>query len=274
MVVNQKTKKQKGEQNMNEITTQYTKALSAVETGIDSQIATAHRYPRDAGKAVESVKAMALLNEDVAASCYYRLERKGREGKANIIEGPSIRLAELFATSWGNLRIATRIVEVGEKSVIVEAMAHDLESNLASMVTKSRSITGKFGRYSQDMIEVTTAAAMSIARREAIFQVVPRVFAEAIFEECKKFSVGAAKLQESIQRAVGAFAKHGVKVEHLETKLEKKIGEVDTEDLVRLRGLLTAIKEGHTSVEVEFFGKAEKENAADAINAALDAEAE
>ncbi len=239
------------------------RGLSAVEAGIDSQVATAHRYPRDPQKAVANVRAMATMDEDVAASCFYRIERRSKDGKVNAIEGPSIRLAELFATSWGNLRVATRIVEVGEKSVIVEAMAHDLESNLASMATKSRSIVGKYGRFTQDMIEVTTAAAMSIARREAIFQVVPRVFAEKIFEECKKVSVGATKISESVQKAVNAFAKHGVKVEHLEAKLEKQIADIDTDDLVRLRGLLTAIKEGHTSVEVEFFGKGEKENAAE-----------
>lgn len=240
----------------NEITIA-TKSVTSIDAGIDSQISTAHRYPRNPTRAVANVQAMATLDEEVAASCYYRLERKSKDGKVNVIEGPSIRLAELFATSWGNLRVATRIVEVGDKSVIVEAMAHDLESNLASLVTKSRSISGKFGRYSQDMVEVTTAAAMSIARREAIFQVVPRVFAEKIFEECKKVSVGAAKLEESKQKAIAAFAKHGVKQEHIESKLGKKIEEVDADDLIRLRGFLTAIKEGHSTVEVEFFGKSE-----------------
>ncbi len=252
----------------NEIATM-TQGLSTIDAGIDSQISTAHRFPRDAKRAVENVRAMATMDEDVAASCFYRLERKAKDGTINAIEGPSIRLAELFATSWGNLRVATRIIEVGEKSVIVEAMAHDLESNLAVMVTKSRSISGKFGRFSQDMIEVTTQAAMSIARREAIFQVVPRVFAEKIFEECKQVSVGAVKLSEGIQKAFAVFAKHGVKKEDVLRKLGKAQDGIDTDDLVRLRGLLTAIKEGHTTVEVEFFGKEEKQSAASAINEVL-----
>lgn len=228
--------------------------IAISDAGISQQIATAHAYPRDVAKTIEGVRALALSSEDVAGSCFYRLERKGKDGKTTAIEGPSIRLAEIAAMSWRNLRIATQIVSQGEKSVTVQALAHDLETNVAVVSTSTRSIVSRDGRrFSQDMIEVTTRAALSIARREAIFQIVPRCFINDIFEEAKKFSVGGHKtIAEKRDLMFLTFAKMGVKEQEILALLKKGFDAVDEEDLIRLRGMFTAIKDGDTTIDEVF----------------------
>ena len=105
-----------------------TEALQAVTSAeIDKQIATAKMYPRDVMAAVNEMQQLALFDEETAESCFYHLERRAKDGSMTIIEGPSIRLAEIAAASWGNLRIATRIVGNDGRMVTVEAVAHDLQ---------------------------------------------------------------------------------------------------------------------------------------------------
>ena len=68
-----------------------TSALVAVQRGeIDAQISTAKMYPRDPREFIQDAIRWATEDEDTAASCMYRLEKGG-----SVIEGPSVRLAEI-----------------------------------------------------------------------------------------------------------------------------------------------------------------------------------
>lgn len=116
---------------------------SAVDRAeIDSQIATAHQYPRNVAAAKRAMEGTATLDADTAASCFYTLPRAGKA-----ITGPSIRMAEIALSTWGNLRASTKIVSVVATGptphVEVEAVVHDLETNVAYKVAKRRRITHK-----------------------------------------------------------------------------------------------------------------------------------
>src|SRR6185369_14649302 len=74
---------------------------------IDIQIATAKRYPRSITAFKRQCLEMATLDEETAGSMYYVLPRAGKK-----IEGPSVRLAEIAGSAWGNLRSKSYIVEV------------------------------------------------------------------------------------------------------------------------------------------------------------------
>ncbi|HEY8212774.1 MAG TPA: hypothetical protein VIG36_01375, partial [Methylocystis sp.] len=154
--------------------------LARVE--IDQQIATARAYPRSIDRAVKNIVALATLDEETAESCCYALVRKGKQrgpgGEENKpIEGPSIRLAEIALTQWGNARVNAHTVEVNrvEKFVRAEGTFHDLESNVAIKKSVRRRISTKSGGlFSDDMIGVTENAACAIAKRNAILAGVPR----------------------------------------------------------------------------------------------------
>lgn len=231
---------------------------------VDIQISTAHRYPRDVRKAESKVRQIALASDEAAAQCHYALPRKDKDGKTKTIIGPSIRLAEIVASSWGNMRVATRVMDIGEKDLTVMAIAHDLESNVAiTSEVKRRITTSKGYRYSDDMVVVTANAAGSIAFRNVVFRVVPQpiwkpVYEEAINRQRAGPPPAPGKPELSIEarwtKAVEAFKEFGVTGEKILFRLgHKTAAEVIPDDFVALRGFLTAIKE-ETSTAEEIFG--------------------
>jgi hypothetical protein len=64
---------------------------------LDIQINTAKAYPRSVKSFLEEAKMLATANQETAASCFYSLPRKDKNGKQVQITGPSIRLAEIAA---------------------------------------------------------------------------------------------------------------------------------------------------------------------------------
>jgi len=109
----------------------------------DIQIMTAKKYPRNIKKFRQDAMSMATQDAETAASCFYKLKR-GHGEDTKIIEGPSVRLAEIVANAWGNMRYGARIVNEGEKEVTAQGVAHDLEKNVASTIEVARRITKLF----------------------------------------------------------------------------------------------------------------------------------
>lgn len=226
-------------------------ALSAVDkAAIDVQISTAKAFPRSITAAKQEALALATLDEETAASMFFTLPRGGKK-----IEGPSVRLAEVMAYSWGNLRIDADIVAVDRATVTAVGTCFDLEKNVAVRVSVKRGILDKNGRrYNEDMIGTTSNAAIAIALRNAIFKVIPRAFVDGIYAEARKASLGeASTFTIKRQNALEWFAKAGVKNEEVFALLEVKgIDDMGADELITLRGLKTAIKDGETSIEQTF----------------------
>ena len=220
---------------------------------IDVQVATAHQYPRNLSQVLNNIETLATLDEDTAASCFYMLRRQGK-----LIEGPSVRMAEIIASSWGNIRVQARIISNDGKMITAQGVCHDLESNYAVSAEVKRRITGKDGRtFSDDMQVVTGNAACAIAMRNALFKVVPMALVKKVITKAKKVSLGeATSLEESRKKMLDYFQKIGVDQQHIFDYLSvSKIEEIDTDMVVELRGLATAIKEGTTTAQETFFPK-------------------
>lgn len=227
-------------------------ALAVVtKAEIDVQIATAKAYPRSIQKFIDEAKTMATLSQETAGKMYYRLKRRSKEG-TKTIEGPSIRLAEVAMAAWGNTLVMSRPIAVEETVVRCQGLAWDLEKNNRRVFEVTRRITNADGRrYSEDMIVVTQQAASQIAARNAIFGVVPRVYVDNLVKACKAVFLGDAKgIEEKRKVAIAEFAKIGAKVEDVLKLVGKRgVNDLDIEDLIDLRGLLTAIEEGHTTLK-------------------------
>jgi len=217
---------------------------------IDIQISTAHAYPRSLATFKTRAKSMATLDEETAAGCFYAVPRAGKT-----IEGPSIRLAEIIGSAWGNLRYGARIVEEGAEFVTAQGVCHDLETNVAATLEVRRRIVGKNGqRFSADMIGTTCNAACAIALRNAIFKVIPMVFTRDIYNAAKAVAIGDSKTLESRrQGAFEHFQKLGIESARvLQTIGKRAIEDVDLEDLTALTGLKTALRDGDTTLDLAF----------------------
>lgn len=233
-------------------------ALAALNRSeIDMQISTAKEYPRSLTKVHRDAMTLATLDEETAATMFYVLPRSGKK-----IEGPSIRLAEVIGSCWGNLRYASRVVSIdppkrrGEPQFITaQGMCHDLEKNVAIAWECKRRITNKNGeRFNDDMIQVTGNAAAAVALREAIFKVVPRALIKPIYEAAKQTAIGKAESMDvKRSKAIGHFAKMGVDEPRVLAALGVKgVEDIGVDELVILRGLATAIKDGETTVDDAF----------------------
>lgn len=227
---------------------------------VDIQISTAKQYPREVSRVLNQIKTYATMDMETAEDCFYAL-RRGKGSDAQVIEGISVRLAEIIAGAWGNLRVQTRIIGNDGKTITAQAVCHDLESNLAVSLEVKRRITDKNGRtYSEDMQVVTGNAASAIAYRNAVLKVVPKAVTKKVVNEIKQVALGQSiDLETRRQRLVQYFAQIGVMQSELLAYCEvKTIDQIDTEMVFELRGLANAIKEGTTTIKETF-----KSNTAD-----------
>ena len=231
---------------------------------VDMQISTAKQYPRDLPAVLNKIATYATMDKETAEDCFYVLRRQGQDGKTSTIEGLSVRMAEIIASAWGNIRIQTRIIGNDGRMITAQAVCHDLESNVAVSKEVHRRITNKNGKtYSDDMQIVTGNAAASIAFRNAVLAVIPKAVTKRIINEVKQVALGQAiDVETARQNCLANFAKAGVTEAMICRYLEiKTVAEIDKEKLFELRATWNAIKEGTTTVQ-ETFIDPEKEAAA------------
>jgi hypothetical protein len=236
-------------------------AVSLARAEVDQQIATARAMPRSIARAVQNITTLATLDEKSAEECIYALPRGGKP-----IKGPSIRLAEIIGSQWGNCRIGARVVHVDriEKYVEAEGVFHDLETNTATTARVRRRISTKAGKvFDDDMIVVTGNAACAIAKRNAILGSVPKAVWRKAYEAVERVIMGDVKtLAERRSRALAAFGAFGVTADQIFGALgvggEDDIG---LEHLSTLTAMRSALKNGEATVE-EMFIKPDQPGAA------------
>ncbi len=226
-----------------------------VRAEIDTQIATAKQYPRDLAKfgdkaetMVEEHMALAKKPED---GLNYALPRGGK-----IIQGPNARFAEIVAYCWGNLRVSRDLISEESKYVVCESICHDLETNNAERVRVRRRITNREGvRYDDDMITVTSNAGASIARRNAVLVVIPKVRWWPLYQRALKLAGGETKkeVSENVKKSLEYFAKLKVPESKIFVLLKvKKSSEITPEHVATLRGIASAIQSGETTAKAAF----------------------
>ncbi|MEM6988885.1 MAG: hypothetical protein AAF721_00265 [Myxococcota bacterium] len=218
--------------------------ISTADTLAQVEVARGHR--REVSRFTDDTLTIACLNESTAAACFYRLPRAGET-----IDGPSIRLAEIIATTYGNLRVSAHVAEIGKAEVIAVGTCLDLESNTAFQTECRRRITKRNGqRYGADMIEKTANAAVSIAMRNAIFRVVPRPLVDTMLEQIKQAATGKGTTEQKRARAFQTFRKDGVEeADVLRLVKARRAEDVGIDEIITLRGYYSAIREGEATVE-------------------------
>ena len=236
-------------------------AMGAIaRSEVECQLDAAHKYPRfTARRGIkhwnDEVLTLATLTKEVAEACIYTLPRKDKNGKPKPIVGQSIRLAEIIASTWGNMHVASRIVGVEDGCIVVQGGAWDLEKNLRVTAEVRRNIMTRSGqRFSEDMVTVTAMAASSIARRNAIFSVVPKAYRDPIFARIRAVATGtAADLEKRRGEVLEKLTKLGVKRANVCPAIGvASEADIGIDELAILIGLGTTIKDGGSTVEGAF----------------------
>ena len=237
-------------------------ALEAItKSEVMMQLDAAHKYPRSIARFVENATALCTMTKETAQSCIYALPRY-EDGKKKDIKGPSIRLAEMAASSWTNLRLGSRIIEVGEKDITAQGIAWDLETNNIISTEVKRGIwsPGRDGakgrRYSEDMVRVTQQAGISIALRNAIFRTIPRTLIDGLYASASETATGVAAntFEQDRDKLIGwYFHRKQIEPARLFARLGiANLGDFTPEHLELLIGWFNAMRDGETTIESIF----------------------
>lgn len=217
---------------------------------LDVQVTTAKQYPRSIQAFQADLEAWATFSQEVAEECFYAVPRAG-----GTLVGPSIRFAELVECAYTNLATEARVLEVGRRTVRVQATCRDMERNVAMRVEAERSILDKNGRrFSSDMIQTTTNAAISIALRNAIMRVVPKALWLPIWNQCRQVAVGKGRpFSETRDAAVDWLKKTGVTEDRILAKTGKvSIKDLDADDVLFFKSVSRQIRDGEVTPERAF----------------------
>lgn len=232
-------------------------ALEAISNAeINQSIATARRFPRQLTSVKLAMMSFATLDQETAESCFYTLPRGGKN-----IQGPSVRLAEIAISCYGNLRVASRVISTvttgDSPHVVIQAVAMDLEKNVSISIEKRRRIVGKRkagGVIDEDDINLASNAGSAIALRDAVFKVVPLALIKPVFDAARKVAIGDERtLNDRRAKCMETFAKMGIPKERVLHKLEKKsIEDIGLSELETLIGFYNALKEGEVRIDEAF----------------------
>ncbi len=220
-----------------------------VRAEIDMQISTAHAYPRSMDRVAKRVMSLVTLSKESAESCVYALPRGGKN-----IMGPSIRLAEMLYSQWGNCRGGTRITEVNRKERYVEAegVFHDLETNAMTTKRVRKNIVDRNGKlFNDDMINTTSNAVAAIAFRNAILSGIPRMIWGEAYEVALVTMRGDSKtLAQRHDDVMKGFAAFGLNAEQV-YKIAGVEGkrDLDIDKIITLGATFTALKNEEITVE-------------------------
>lgn len=218
---------------------------------VDSQVATAKQYPRDLRRAINNSIAMATMDVHTAQSCGYALPRGGKP-----ITGPSVHLAKLIVSNWGNIRAEAKVVQITDRQVISRGTCWDLENNVATAFEVRRSIIGKTGqRFSDDMITVTGNAANSIAYRNAVFAVIPKAVTDKVYQAAQHLITGDLsdedKLIQRRKKCIDYFRdEFGISEQEVIVLCGKQtVNQIKADEIALLLGITQSLQDGDTTVE-------------------------
>ena len=244
--------------------------MDAIEkANVDVQVSTAKQFPRNVTRAIQNSIVMATIDPDTAQMMRYALPRGGKP-----ITGPSVHLAKLIVSNWGNMRAEAKVVQITDSQVVSRGTCWDLENNVATAIEVRRNIKNKNGqRFSDDMITVAGNAANSIAFRNAVFSVIPKAVTDKVYKAAQECITGdlsdEAKLLQKRTNCLKFFNdEYGITEEEVIKLCGKQtVNQIKAEEIALMLGIYQSLKDGDTTVE-EVMEPIRKEKKKDNIAAA------
>lgn len=230
-------------------------AFNADKALIMQMMEWAWQHPRNIKKVLNNCTTIITMNDEVAKSCTYNLP------KGDGIIGPSVHLARIIAKQMGNMRCESRVLNVEERQVVSEALCFDLETNFAVKAEVRRSIWGIKGRYKDDMIITTGAAASAVAFRNAVFGVIDAEIVNNLHSIAKRKVTGDLSTEEKLvsrrTQIVNGFKAiyqpFGLTENEIAASVKKKlIVHIGEDEVLKLIGYENSLKKGLATFEEIF----------------------
>ena len=215
---------------------------------VQAAMIIARANPRDQRRAMDNI-LNACTRPSLAESALYSYSRGGTD-----ITGPSIRLAEAMAQSWGNMQFGIREMSQANNESTVQAYAWDVESNTRREVVFqvphlrfTRSGTKKL----EDPRDIYELVANQGARRlrACILAVIPGDVTEAATKQCEvTLHASADTSPESIKKMCDAFGSMGVTRAQLEARIQRRLESIQPAQVVAPKKIFSSLRDGMSGV--------------------------
>ena len=211
---------------------------------VQAAMMIARMNPRDPIASMDRI-LNACSRPGLADAAVYTYARGGSD-----ISGPSIRLAEAMAQSWGNLQFGIRELEQHAGMSTVQAFAWDVETNVRREVTFQvpHIRHTKKGSYKlEDPRDIYESVANNGARRlrACILAVIPGDVTEAAVNQCEvTMKTKADTSPEAMQKMVVAFEPFGVTREQIETRIQRRLDAIQPAQVVSLKKIYASLRDG------------------------------
>lgn len=212
---------------------------------VQAAMIVAKRFPRDERESNDRI-LRACTRRSLAEAAIYEYSRGG-----TTVTGPSIRLAECVAQSWGNIDFG--YVELEQKGGESQVMAYawDLETNTrqTKVFTVPHKRHTKNGDYPltdpRDIYEMVANQA-SRRVRSCILAIIPGDVIDSAVKQCElTLKAGSnVPLEDRIKDMVAKFAEYEVTPEQLRAFIGKNVEAFSEADIVRLGKVYRSLKDG------------------------------
>lgn len=219
---------------------------------VQAAMAIAKRFPRDPIAAMDRI-LQACTRPTLAEGALYSYSRGGSE-----VSGPSIRLAEVAAQSWGNIQFGIRELEQRNGESTVEAYAWDIETNtrqskVFQVAHKRHTKRGSFRL--EDPRDIYEMVANQGARRlrACILGVIPGDVIEAAVKQCETtLRASADTSPDALKKMVDAFGQYGVTKTQIEKRIQCRLEAIRPAQVVQLKKVYASLRDG-MSTPAEWF---------------------
>ena len=240
---------------------QESKQLSEVK----GKMFLARQFPRDPERSLQAVLKECQIPK-LAEAAQYEYPKGD-----TVVTGPSIRLVEVLARHWGNIDSGVTEIDTYADHTVVKAYAWDLEGNVSDEKTFSvpHKRTTKKGSYKltgeRDIYEMVANKAAR-RKRSCLLAVMPGWYVEAALDACnetlRKSVANGRSMDEVRASLLSAFAEVGITAVDIEARMGRPIDKLNENDVVKLRHLYSAIKDGFVKA-ADAFDTTEQSSSAD-----------
>lgn len=221
---------------------------------VQAAVFMAKRFPRDENQAMSRI-AQSCQRRGLAEKAIYSYPKGGQN-----VTGPSIRLAEAIAQSWGNIQCG--VVELSQENGESHCMAYcwDIESNfrdIKTFVVPHAVQTKKGTKVLTDPRDIYEHVANQGARRKraCILAVIPKDVVDYAVDACAKTLQSGNKepLIDRLRNMVNLFRdRYSVPLESIEKYMGYKLEAFTEMDGVTLSGIYNRLREGSAKREDYF----------------------
>lgn len=214
---------------------------------VQAAMMIARMNPRNPIQAMDRI-LNACTRPSLADSAVYTYARGGSD-----VSGPSIRLAEAMAQSWGNLQFGIRELEqrIGESTV--QAFAWDVETNTRREVVfhvPHVRHTRQGQKLLTDPRDIYEMVANQGARRlrACILAIIPGDVTEAAVAQCEiTMRAKADTSPEGVAKMVAAFAPYGITKGQIEKRIQRHLDSIQPAQIVGLKKIYASLRDGMSS---------------------------